>query len=130
MHHRSGVFTILNRENKPNFTKRRDRKKNQLTNNFSKVLLTNSMEQSFLKAKVHYVHYRRIHKRLHYVPIRMQIYPVFVSQTNFSTLHFNIILKNTPRSSKGFFYSRLPPKTLRAPILSPIHATCSAYYKE
>ena len=47
---------------------------------------------------------------------------------NFLNIHLNIILPSMPGSSKSFFPSGYPTKTLHAPLLSPIHAICPAHF--
>jgi len=52
------------------------------------------------------------------------INPIHASQFHLLKIHFDTILPSMPRSSKWFFPLGLPTKTLFAPSLSPICATC------
>jgi len=47
--------------------------------------------------------------------------------SNFFKIHFNITLPPIPGSSSGFSPLGFPTKTLHAPLLSPIHATCPTH---
>jgi len=60
------------------------------------------------------------------VPILNQINPVHAPPNVLKT-HSNIILPSKPRSSKCLFRSGFSTKTLPAPLLSPILATCPAH---
>ena len=66
----------------------------------------------------------RIQKSLRPVPILSQINTVHASPVHFLKIHFNIFLPSTPSSTKWFFPSGLPSKTLCAPLLPPISGIC------
>ena len=72
-----------------------------------------------------------VHNRIHKIPppapVLSQINPLYVFLSCFLQLHFNINIPSTPVSSKWFFPSRFPTKTLYPRLVSPIHATCPAY---
>jgi hypothetical protein len=72
------------------------------------------------------VHYR-IHKCLPPVLIVSQINPIHTSSLHFFKIHFNIIISFKLGLSSSHFPSNLPTKTLYAPLLSPIRATCPAH---
>ena len=48
------------------------------------------------------------------------------SPNHFLNIHFNIILPYTPSLRSGLLKSDFSTKTLHAPVLSHIHATCPA----
>jgi len=56
-----------------------------------------------------------------------QISPLHASPSYFLKIHLYIILPSVSGSSNWFFPLLLPTKTLYAPLLCPIHATCLAY---
>ena len=66
----------------------------------------------------------RIRKFPPTVPILSQINPVRVPPSHFLKIHLNIILPSTSGSSKWFFPSVFPTKTLNTPLLSPICDIC------
>ena len=62
------------------------------------------ISRTLWNAMVHYV----IHNRLPRVRILSQINPIHTSASKFLKIHFNIILKSTPRSSKWSFTLEFP----------------------
>jgi hypothetical protein len=76
-----------------------------------------------LKPKVRY----RINNSAPTVPILSHIDPVYVSQSHFLKIHFNIILPPTPRSSNWTLSLRFPHQILYASLPSPLRATCTAH---
>ena len=73
--------------------------------------------------KVHY----RTHKRPPPVHILGQPNPVHIPTSHLLEIHSNIIHPSTPRSPQWSLYLRFPPKTLYAPLSSPIRTTCPAH---
>jgi len=71
------------------------------------------------KTKIHY----RVYKCPPPVSILSQINPVNAS-SHFLNIHFSRLRLGLP---SGLFPSGLPTKTLYAPLLSPIRATCNAH---
>jgi hypothetical protein len=65
---------------------------------------TQEIPRILWKPKVHH----RIQNIPPPIPILCQVYLVRALQTNFSKIHFNIILSSTPRSFKWSPYLRFP----------------------
>ena len=72
------------------------------------------------------VHYR-IHKSSPHVPLLSKINQVYDSPLQFLNMHFNIIPHLRLGLPSGIFPSNLATKTLYAPHLFPIRATCPAH---
>ena len=73
--------------------------------------------------KVHY----RVHNSPPHVPILSQINPVHPLATDFLMINFNVVVPYTSGIANGLLPSDFPIKTLNAPLLSAIRATCSVH---
>ena len=73
--------------------------------------------------KVHYC----VHNSPPRVLILNQFNPVHAIPKDFLMIHFNIILPYVIGIPSGLLPSDIPTKTLHAPLLSAIRATCSAH---
>jgi hypothetical protein len=104
---------------------------NQLTNcmeqNNSSAATRSSVSQEILRIlwnpKVHC----RVYNSPPPVPILRETNQVHAYPPHPFKTHFNIVLPSKLRSSKGLFPSGLPNKTLYAPLLSVIRATCTPH---
>ena len=74
----------------------------------------------------------KVHCRIYRCPLLVHILkrinPVHAHPFYFIKVPLNILLPSTPGSSKRYLSPCFPTKTLCAPLLSPIRATCPAHF--